>query len=264
MDRERMLHRYVQDELLRCEDLYKKLLVEVKFLPEGSLADDSYGNLYRCVRIKEKQYKVRLTDKDRNLIKKLKKRRYTTEALRILKQRIRVCKRFIDNDVLYDPRTIEEELPRQYRGLKGIDIFLAGDINEEDWATAAYKTNSFPIKKPNHTPLDLCTRSKSEAMIATRLEERGEYFRYDAEVVLRHRSVYPDFTILDRKRRRLVYWEHLGKVGDEKYMFRNLKKLEEYAECGIVLGDNLFITYESENKPLSIADIDRKLNEILG
>ncbi|MDO4745345.1 MAG: hypothetical protein Q4B18_02185 [Bacillota bacterium] len=182
--------------------------------------------------------------------------------MKVLKLRINVLEAFLKKDILYDPKAIEKQLPKQYNGLKGIDIFLHGDINEEEWISVPYKTNPFPIKKPHYTPQGLCTRSKSEAMIATRLEERNVPFRYDAEVLLTNKSVYPDFTILDKKRRRLIFLEHLGKVGDEKYMIRNLKKLEEYAEHGIVLGENLFITYESDNRPLSIKAIDEKLNEM--
>lgn len=263
MYRQKKLHEEIQHELNRYEQLHRKLKTEYKFLPQGSLATDVYDNLYRTGRIDGKQYKVLLGDSETSLINKLKKRRYTTKVLKILQKKIENCKAFIENDILYDPRGLEKELSKQYWGLGGIDIFLDGDINEEDWETAAYKSNPFPIKKPNYTPLELCTRSKSEAMIATRLEERNELFRYDAEVVLKNRSVYPDFTIYDKKRRRIIYWEHFGKVDDEAYMLRNLKKLEEYAEVGIILGDNLFITYESEALPLSVKAIDDKLDEIL-
>lgn len=169
---------------------------------------------------------------------------------------------FLKNDTLYDPKSIEQQLPKQYSGLKGVNIFLEGDINVDDWVNAPYRTNPLPIKTPNYTANNLCTRSKSEAMIATRADDRNLLYRYDAEVILDDKAVYPDFTFLDLKRRRIIYLEHLGKIDDEKYMFRNLKKLEEYAECGIVLGDNLFITYESRSRPLSIKDIDDKLDEM--
>ena len=262
MDRQRILHKEVRHELERCEHLYRKLKIEHKYLPEGSLTVDIYGNLYRTGRLDGKQYKVLLGDSEVSLIKKLKKRRYITKALKLLQRRIENCKTFLDNDALYDPKSIEQQLPKQYSGLKGINIFLDGDINVDDWINAPYKTNSAPVKTPNYTSNNLCTRSKSEAMIATRADDRKLLYRYDAEVVLGDKVVYPDFTFLDLKCRRIIYLEHLGKVDDEKYMFRNLKKLEEYAECGIVLGDNLFITYESRNRPLSIKDIDDKLDEM--
>ena len=262
MYRQKDLHKQIQYELERCDQLYRKLKIEQKFLPKGSLATDIHDNLYRIGRIEGKQYKVLLDDSETSFINKLKKRRYTTEALKILKQRIENCKAFLENDILYNPKFIEKQLPKQYNGLKGINIFLQGDINVDDWINEPYKINSFPINTPHYTANNLCTRSKSEAMIATRADDRKLLYRYDAEVRLDNKSVYPDFTFLDIKRRRILYLEHLGKVDDERYMLRNLRKLEEYAECGIVLGDNLFITYETQSKPLSISDIDNKLDEM--
>ena len=205
-----------------------------------------------------------LRKSDRKLFNELKKRRYTTKALKLLQQRIKVCKGFLKKDIFYDPIAIEKQLPKQYSGLKGINIFLDGDINVDDWINEPYRTNPYPIETPNYTSNDLCTRSKSEAMIATRADGRKLLYRYDAEVILGDKTVYPDFTFLDTKHRRLIYLEHLGRIDDERYMFRNLKKLEEYAKCGIVLGDNLFITYESRSRPLSIKDIDNKLDEMFG
>ena len=264
MDRQRYLHKEICAEIERCKELYRKLSIEYKFLPKGSLVTDHNNNIYRYVKEEGKQYKIMLRNKDRKLVLQLKKRRYISKGLRILKKRIDALEYFLRHDVLYDPKAIEKELPKQYHGLKGVPVFLQGDINEEEWINQPYRTNPFPIKTPNYTAADLCTRSKSEAMIATRADGRNLLYRYDAEVVLGNKSVYPDFTFFDRKNRRIIYLEHLGKVDDEQYMMRNLQKLEEYAQCGIVLGDNLFITYESKMRPLSIKDIDDKLDEMFG
>lgn len=133
MYNQKLLHRLVEDELNRCEHLYRKLNVEQKFLPEGSLATDNNGGIYRSVRVGGKQYKIVLKSSERNLQGKLKKRRYVTESLKTLNKRIKLCEAFLNNDILYDPKTIESQLPKQYRGLGNIDIFLPGDVNEEAW-----------------------------------------------------------------------------------------------------------------------------------
>lgn len=264
MERQRYLHIEMELELRRCEELHRKLSIEYKYLPEGTLVTDSNDNIYRYIKKGSKQYKIMLRKNDQSLLNKLKRRRYISKGLRILQQRIKTIKEFLEKDTFYDPKAIEEQLPKQYRGLKGVKVFLDGDINIDDWISAPYITNPLPIQRKHYTTTGLCTRSKSEAMIATRADDRKLLYRYDAEVRLDNKSVYPDFTFLDIKRRRILYLEHLGKVDDERYMLRNLRKLEEYAECGIVLGDNLFITYETQRKPLSISDIDNKLDEMFG
>lgn len=264
MNKQRILHDFMQRELQRYEKLYYKMKKEVELLPQGSLAIDKQGHLCRCLREEEHQYKLILSSDEKDLFLDLKKRRYITKGLKVLKARIENCRRFLERDQIYDPKQIEKILPRQYRGTSRLDIFLDGDFDPQDWARQPYRRNPVPIQIPHYTAGGVIVRSKSEAMIGTRLEERNAIFRPEPEVRLKWRSVYPDFETINVKRRKIMYLEHLGRIDDEDYVFRNLGKLQYYAECGIVLGDNLFITYESQSKPLQIQDIDVALDEMLG
>ena len=51
-------------------------------------------------------------------------------------------------------------------------------------------------------------------------------------------------------RRRTVFWEHFGRMGDLTYVSKNIWKLEEYKKVGIYIGINLFITFESNSSPM--------------
>ena len=110
-------------------------------------------------------------------------------------------------------------------------------------------------------------RSKSEALIADRLYSEGIPYRY--EQVLRLGKgfnqvvFFPDFTVLNKRTRKLYYWEHLGLLGDRGYCLDNLSKLDTYAQYGIIQGKNLILTYESEGKPLSMAYVKRIIKEFL-
>ncbi len=264
MDRQKILREFIKKELYRCENLYGRLLKELETLPNGSISIDKNGNVCRSVREEGHHYKIALTLNERDLFLDLKKRRYITKGLKTLKKRIENCRRFLECDQIYDPKQIERSLPRQYRGTSQLDIFLDGDFDPTTWARQLYKRNPAPINIPHYTAGGIIVRSKSEAMIGTRLEERKAIFRPEPEVRLKWRSVYPDFEAINIKRRKIMYLEHLGKIDDEDYVFRNLEKLQDYAECGITLGDNLFITYESQSKPLQIQDIDTVLDQMLG
>lgn len=263
MDRQKTMHDFMQEELIRYETLYAKLYKEYQSLPKGSLAKDGQGNLYRYTREGGRQYKVMLPKKEWRLVLALKRRRYMGKGMKLLQKRIVSCKNFLKSDELYDPKLIERSLPVQYKGLVGVNVFLDQDINVEEWMKARYRSNPMDIHTPHYTAGGICTRSKSEAMIGSRLEERGILFRYESEVRLGCRKVYPDFAILHERRRRVIYWEHFGIIDDEKYVFSNLKKLEQYARHGIYFGKNLFITYESKRKPLTIKAVDMKIDEIL-
>lgn len=101
-------------------------------------------------------------------------------------------------------------------------------------------------------------RSKSEVLIANALLNKGIPYKYEYPLQLSNGKIkYPDFTILNLRERRIKYWEHLGKMGDVDYISYNLKKLEEYKNEGIVLGDNLIITMESGSMPLRTRNIDK-------
>ena len=99
-------------------------------------------------------------------------------------------------------------------------------------------------------------RSKSEVLIANSLIKNNIPYKYECPVLVGNgKYLYPDFTVLDIKRRKQKYWEHLGKMSDISYIERNIRKLDDYRNVGIYLGINLFVTYESAYKPLGSNEI---------
>ena len=67
--------------------------------------------------------------------------------------------------------------------------------------------------------------------------------------------VYPDFTILDVKNRRVIYWEHRGMMDASDYVKNAVRKNKNYLKNGIVTGVNLVITEESGVNPLGTDEI---------
>lgn len=261
MDKQLWLHQLVKNELLRCESLYNKLSSQYESLPKGAIINRK-GDYCRFVRENGVQYLVPLRNDD-NLLKELKKRRYIKEGLSDLKSRITACKSFLKHEKFYNPKMIEKNLPEQYHGLADLDIFLESDINRDNWINEKFTFNSMYIDDSHLTSDGLKTRSKSEAIIGTRLEENNMIFRYEPELMLGQHRVYPDFAILLPNRRRVVYWEHLGMLDDINYVLRNMHKLNEYSQHGIYLGINLIVTYESRSHPLTIREVDQKISLLL-
>jgi hypothetical protein len=107
-------------------------------------------------------------------------------------------------------------------------------------------------------------RSKSEKIIADYLLEQGIPYQYEPRFeVVGSRSVFPDFVILNVRKRKTIYWEHLGRVGDMGYATRNFSKLMDYEEQGLILGDNLIITLETLERQLDIRLVEEKVNLFL-
>ena len=80
--------------------------------------------------------------------------------------------------------------------------------------------------------------SKSEVAIGNLLLLNEIPYKYECPVIRKNgEKLYPDFTILDVIRRRVIYWEHLG--------------------------INLYITFESSAAPMGTNEPLKIINEIL-
>lgn len=149
--------------------------------------------------------------------------------------------------------------------------YVRKDISTDDgfaekWAEEKYAAAKRTDKHVIETMGKEMVRSKSEALIADRLFTAGIPYRYEQLLMLDIRDnlfYYPDFTILNKRTRKVIYWEHLGLLGDKKYCLDNLNKIDIYMRFGIVPGKNLILTYECEGKPLSTASVNMLIKEFL-
>lgn len=116
--------------------------------------------------------------------------------------------------------------------------------------------NTFEKKYEFHTLKGEAVRSKSEKMIADYLYTKEIPYICEPEIVLADgRSVYPDFAVLNIRENRTIYWEHLGLIDSENYASKNFNKLMDYEEIGLVLGDTLIITMETQERPLNMRTV---------
>lgn len=65
------------------------------------------------------------------------------------------------------------------------------------------------------------------------------------------------------RKKKTIYWEHLGRVGELDYATRNFAKLMDYEKNGLVLGDNLIVTLETLERPLDIKIVEEKVSLFL-
>lgn len=106
-------------------------------------------------------------------------------------------------------------------------------------------------------------RSKSELNIANALKKNNIPYRYEYPFQLRSGAIiYPDFTILDIKRRKILYWEHRGMMDDRDYVRHAVVRNRDFLKNGVIPGDNLIITEESSTTPLGTDEIDIMINWI--
>ena len=127
-----------------------------------------------------------------------------------------------------------------------VEDFVARWESEEYQAKSFYEGDPY-LFSDKHERM----RSKSEVLIANKLRLLGVPYRYECELYLEGMGfVYPDFTVLNKRERRVYVWEHMGMMDDPSYAEKALKKLEAYSRSGYIPGVNLIVTHERSACPL--------------
>ena len=129
----------------------------------------------------------------------------------------------------------------------------------EAWQNDDYERSSRYAEDRNiSTIAGFCVRSKSEALIANILLERGIPFRYEWVQVIGGVTYAPDFTILHPVSRQIIIWEHFGLMNSSDYQSECRTKLCRYIMAGYAPYRTLISTYENNEHPFS-ADIANRI-----
>ncbi len=219
------------------------------------------GYQYYFSRPDNKREYVKKTDI--NIVKRIVQRDYDENTLKALEKNKRTLERFLLN---YDPEVPDSIYTNMCNGRKAIVVPLYP--TDEQYITEWYKSisdnmNSYPNEVRYQTVRGEFVRSKSEKIIADLLEKMSIPYRYEPRLELFNgKSVFPDFAILSVKQRKTVYWEHFGLIDDAEYATKALKKMEMYDENRMIVGKDIFYSFESAGKPLNIKLIEAKIRQI--
>lgn len=128
-------------------------------------------------------------------------------------------------------------------------IFKTPESRSSEWLATEFSPKHIEITSSTpFTEKGEPVRSKSEKMLADKLYFLGIPYKYECPLYLTgYGTVYPDFTILNKHTGEIVYLEHLGMMDDPDYVSKVVQKLRTYEKNGIILGKNLFITFETRS-----------------
>lgn len=236
----------------------------LKDLPSGILRihKNNRSVTYYYLKAKE-QGKGKMIDRDdTKFVKDLAARSYYEKVLRSAKDETRLIKQFIsrlpEHAVEDISRTLSEERQKLIT-----PIVLADDEYKNLWLSKPYEQKGFSEGEPFYmTQNGERVRSKSEQIIADHLKARGIPYKYECPLKLKNKTVYPDFTILRLSDRKEIYYEHLGKMGDQNYADKNIMKMNEYALSGYLQGRDIFTTMETQQKPLDARVLDKMIDDL--
>ena len=143
-------------------------------------------------------------------------------------------------------------------------VVISDEEYARQWQEIPYTGKPFLPGDPDYRSLrDERMRSKSEVIIADLLSLLGIPYKYECPLTLKDGTViYPDFTILNKRTREVIIFEHLGMMGDENYAAKNIKKINSYLLSGYIPGINLILSFESNTVGLNIKAVETELRAL--
>lgn len=197
-------------------------------------------------------------------IKKIVQKQYEERLNKTLLANRSILERFIKN---YDYDFVDKVYQKSAFARKQFISPIIEPIDEyiKDWL------ESHPGgMNPYDDPPDLETergefvRTKSEKILADTFYKLGIPYQYEPEFVLNTGYCkYPDFILLNVIHRKTYYWEHMGLTDKYDYATKNFKKLLIYERNGLVLGDNLILSLETDDMPLDMKMVHKKIQDYL-
>ena len=249
-------------ELKSLKAISQKARKALKGAPEEALVcSRSNGNIQFYSRKKsdvKATHGTYIKKKDRALAAKLAQAEYERTVLQIADDQIKVLNKFLSNYIADPIQKAYEMMPEDKRNLVKPHI-LTDEQYANEWIAQKYTGLAFMQGTAVfQTESGENVRSKSEKMIADKLRLLGIPYRYECPLMLYNtKTVYPDFTLLNVKARKVLFYEHFGMMDDPVYAANAITKLHEYQASGLSFGKNFMATFESKSDPLDLKVMER-------
>ncbi|MCR4776053.1 MAG: hypothetical protein K5869_06710 [Saccharofermentans sp.] len=243
-----------------------KINERIEDAPEGYLRISKTRNKYqfylrtdtgdtrgKYIPYKEKNTAVQLAQKD-----------YDLRLRAVLEEQLKEVDRFLKH---YEPDAavkVYEDLS-EARRLLVTPEYLTDDEYVRKWLDTPYQKLGFRSDDPEYfTENNERVRSKSEIIIANTLRSHNIPYRYEFPVYEDGVVIAaPDFNCLNVRTRKEYYWEHLGMMGDDAYVNKNIRKIERYTLAKHFDESRLILTFETDKHPLNTRIIEEKIRRYL-
>lgn len=230
-------------------DQISDLSDELKGLPDGSLyVYQKGGRNYYCQRLpkegnRKKERRIAISN-DSDTILALVRKKYVEAALENLRKDVENLNRAISNYSPIGEEHVMRSFVRKYPELKRGLYF--GGSDPSVWTDHYVQPEFHAENLKSVSAQGERMRSGGEMYIASRLDHFGIPYRYEDNTGIPDLSYAPDFKILRPRDRKIIYWEHFGKVNDYGYVLDNIEKVKTYISYGIKPWDNLIMTFNNE------------------
>ena len=244
--------------------IIKKALAQLKNAPEGQLRIKIDGNKPRfyCRKSSRDSNGSYLSCKGESseLVRKLAQKKYVEKVLRSAEDELAALEHgegyIIDHMPTIKADEVYDSIAPVVRAL-ATPIIVTDEQFIGQWQNRKYEYfDYYEEEKKFTTKRGEKVRSKSERMIADILFDEGIPYKYECPLIVGGHTLHPDFTILDIRSRKEIYWEHFGMVDNEKYAINAFKRIYGYCAAGTAGMGNLIITCEADKiMPFDAPDV---------
>ena len=255
--------REVNEEL---NQLSKKLKEEIDTLPLGRLVITHNKNKAQYYYRDGRNKKIYISKKDIDFIRKLAQRDYATKI------KIKLDKMLKELQNIYG-RNFYDEIYNVYDNMHDArkELITPYLISDDEYARKwmeSYHSNTDENTYENTTEIwtekGEHVRSKTEKIIADKLFYLKIPYKYEPRLTLfNERNLYPDFIVLNKRTRKEYYWEHFGLMTNAQYCSKAIEKIALYERNGMYIGEDIIVTFESENNNFNIKDLNNIINHFL-
>ena len=244
----------------KLSDLFKS---ELESSPDGKLIYQNNGQYKQFIHlINENGKRIRKgINTDSEMIKALARKEFNSKASKIFSNNITALRKAIDKQIPFDPDQILQSMTKAYALLPeqyffdrdkliitaGLDDDLLKKVKRhEEWWRKPYKEYwGYPENKTKTTSRGQKVRSISEMLIAEALYKYSIPFHYEEELEAYGKTFAPDFTF-EGGDYRPFYLDYFGMMDNTKYAKRNIIKLDDYYDIGLIPGDNLIVVFDAK------------------
>lgn len=264
-------------DLNKLEEIKKAAEEDLKNAPQGSLRISKNSNTTQFYwRTDPKDTKGKYIRKnEKELIRRLAQKDYAKKIISVLEPIINAKKKELCQ---LKSSSVQEQMIAVYENFSPVrQKLITPYIHNEDEFIRKWeyekKTSIEKMRQSGNFPkedLEIVTekgehvRSKSEKILADKLYMMDIPYLYEVPLYLQgYGYIKPDFTVLNKRKQKEYYWEHLGLMDDKNYSEKAIRKIENFEKNGIFPGKNLILTYETSQHPLNIKIVERLAKEYL-
>lgn len=258
------LRELLLEEEKHLEAIIAKTSENLKSVPEGHLRISKDKNNVRYYHCMEDYNGFYIPKSDVDLPRQLAQKSYDLSVLKKAENRLKQIKKLTKN---YKDDEIELLYTSLHDERQNLIIPVESTWNQivEKWYGEEFQGKEFK----EGTAIIFSekgerVRSKSEKILADYFYRKNILYKYEKPLYLKgYGIVYPDFTFLSPHTRKEIYWEHEGMRDKPEYARAAVHKIETYQKNGIHVGENLILTFETEQSVLNSKNVEELVNKYL-